>query len=129
MSRNRSKYTDAVSYSGSSLLPGRSRNAACARALRAHPQLNATFRDDALELHADANIGVGTALGNEGLIVPVLHRAQELNLFGVALRLGQLVAGARAGKLAPSSTCSRDSTVHGPAISEKCGPPIGRPAM
>jgi len=75
---------------------------ACARALRAHPQINATFRDDALELHADANIGVGTALGNEGLIVPVLHRAQELNLFGVALRLGQLVAGARAGKLAPS---------------------------
>jgi 2-oxoglutarate dehydrogenase E2 component (dihydrolipoamide succinyltransferase) len=75
---------------------------AVARALRAHPQVNATFRDDALELHADANIGVGTALGNEGLIVPVLHRAQELNLFGVALRLGQLVAGARAGKLAPS---------------------------
>jgi 2-oxoglutarate dehydrogenase E2 component (dihydrolipoamide succinyltransferase) len=63
--------------------------AACARALRAHPQVNATFHDDALELHADANIGVGTALGNEGLIVPVLHRAQELNLFGVALRLGQ----------------------------------------
>jgi 2-oxoglutarate dehydrogenase E2 component (dihydrolipoamide succinyltransferase) len=75
---------------------------ACARALRAHPQVNATFRDDALELHADANIGVGTALGVEGLIVPVLHRAQELNLFGVALRLGQLVTGARAGKLAPS---------------------------
>jgi 2-oxoglutarate dehydrogenase E2 component (dihydrolipoamide succinyltransferase) len=75
---------------------------ACARALRAHTQVNATFRDDALELHADANIGVGTALGAEGLIVPVLHRAQELNLFGVALRLGQLVAGARAGKLAPS---------------------------
>jgi 2-oxoglutarate dehydrogenase E2 component (dihydrolipoamide succinyltransferase) len=75
---------------------------ACARALRAHPQVNATFHDDALELHADANIGVGTALGVEGLIVPVLHRAQELNLFGVALRLGQLVAGARAGKLAPS---------------------------
>ena len=74
---------------------------ACARALRAHPQVNATFHDDALELHADANIGVGTALGNEGLIVPVLHRAQELNLFGVALRLGQLVAAARAGKLAP----------------------------
>jgi 2-oxoglutarate dehydrogenase E2 component (dihydrolipoamide succinyltransferase) len=75
---------------------------ACARALRAHPQVNATFRNDALELHADANIGVGTALGVEGLIVPVLHRAQELNLFSVALRLGQLVTGARAGKLAPS---------------------------
>ena len=34
--------------------------------------------------------------------MPVLHRAQELNLFGIALRLGQLVAAARAGKLAPA---------------------------
>jgi 2-oxoglutarate dehydrogenase E2 component (dihydrolipoamide succinyltransferase) len=76
--------------------------AACARALRAHPQVNATFHEDSLELHADANIGVGTALGNDGLIVPVLQRAQELDLFGIALRLGQLVAAARAGKLAPS---------------------------
>ena len=76
--------------------------AACARALRAHPQVNATFHENALELHPDANIGVGTALGNDGLIVPVLHRAQDLNLFGIALRLGQLVAAARAGKLAPS---------------------------
>jgi 2-oxoglutarate dehydrogenase E2 component (dihydrolipoamide succinyltransferase) len=76
--------------------------AACARALRAHPRVNATFHEDSLELHADANIGIGTALGNDGLIVPVLQRAQELNLFGVALRLGQLVAAARAGKLVPS---------------------------
>lgn len=75
---------------------------ACARALRAHPRVNATFHEDSLELHADANIGIGTALGNDGLIVPVLQRAQELNLLGVALRLGQLVAAARAGKLVPS---------------------------
>jgi 2-oxoglutarate dehydrogenase E2 component (dihydrolipoamide succinyltransferase) len=76
--------------------------AACASALRAHPRVNATFHEDSLELHADANIGIGTALGNDGLIVPVLQRAQELNLLGVALRLGQLVAAARAGKLVPS---------------------------
>lgn len=74
---------------------------ACARALRAIPEVNATFHDDALELHADANIGVGTALGNKGLIVPVIHRAQGLNLFGLARRLGQVVEAARAGKLAP----------------------------
>jgi 2-oxoglutarate dehydrogenase E2 component (dihydrolipoamide succinyltransferase) len=76
--------------------------AACARALCAHPRVNATFQEDSLQLHADANIGIGTALGNDGLIVPVLQRAQDLNLFGIALRLGQLVAAARAGKLAPS---------------------------
>jgi 2-oxoglutarate dehydrogenase E2 component (dihydrolipoamide succinyltransferase) len=74
---------------------------ACAQALRAHREINATFHSDALELHADVNIGVGTALGNKGLIVPVIHRAQGLNLFGTAQRLGQLVEAARAGKLSP----------------------------
>jgi 2-oxoglutarate dehydrogenase E2 component (dihydrolipoamide succinyltransferase) len=74
---------------------------ACVSALRAHREVNATFLPDALELHADVNIGVGTALGNKGLIVPVIHRAQELDLFGVAQQLGRLVAAARAGKLAP----------------------------
>ena len=75
--------------------------AACARALQAHPSLNATYHEDALELHADANIGVGTALGNEGLIVPVIHRAQGLDLEGIARRMGELVAAAREGRLAP----------------------------
>ncbi len=75
--------------------------AACARALLAHPSVNATFHEDALELHSDANIGVGTALGNEGLIVPVIHRAQGLQLPEIARRLGQLVTAARTGKLAP----------------------------
>jgi 2-oxoglutarate dehydrogenase E2 component (dihydrolipoamide succinyltransferase) len=74
---------------------------ACAQALRAHREINSTFHSDALELHADVNIGVGTALGNKGLIVPVIHRAQGLNLFGMAQRLGQLVEAARAGKLSP----------------------------
>jgi 2-oxoglutarate dehydrogenase E2 component (dihydrolipoamide succinyltransferase) len=75
--------------------------AACARALIAHPTVNATFHEDALELHPDANIGVGTALGNDGLIVPVIHQAQHMSLQQLAARLGQLVGAARAGRLAP----------------------------
>jgi 2-oxoglutarate dehydrogenase E2 component (dihydrolipoamide succinyltransferase) len=74
---------------------------ACARALRAHPEVNATFHEDALQLHGDVNIGVGTALGNKGLIVPVIHSAQDLKLFELAQRLNQLVEAARAGKLNP----------------------------
>ena len=74
---------------------------ACARALRAHPELNSTFLPDALQLHVDINIGVGTALGSKGLIVPVIHRAQGLDLFGIAQRLGYLVEAARAGRLTP----------------------------
>jgi 2-oxoglutarate dehydrogenase E2 component (dihydrolipoamide succinyltransferase) len=74
---------------------------ACVQALRVHREVNATFHADALELHANVNVGVGTALGSEGLIVPVIHRAQELSLFEVAQRLERLVQTARAGKLAP----------------------------
>jgi 2-oxoglutarate dehydrogenase E2 component (dihydrolipoamide succinyltransferase) len=74
---------------------------ACVRALRAHPEVNATFRQDATELHGDVNIGVGTALGDKGLIVPVIHRAQHLNLFEIARRLQKAVESARAGKLTP----------------------------
>lgn len=74
---------------------------ACVQALRVHREINATYHPDALELHGDVNIGVGTALGNAGLIVPVLHRAQELTLFGVSQRLDQLVEAARCGKLRP----------------------------
>jgi 2-oxoglutarate dehydrogenase E2 component (dihydrolipoamide succinyltransferase) len=74
---------------------------ACARALLAEREVNATFHADALELHADVNIGIGTSLGNKGLIVPVIHRAQHLSLFGTAQRLAQLVEAARAGKLSP----------------------------
>jgi 2-oxoglutarate dehydrogenase E2 component (dihydrolipoamide succinyltransferase) len=74
---------------------------ACVRALREHPEVNATFRPDAMELHPDVNIGVGTALGDKGLIVPVIHRAQELSLLEIAQRLLHAVEAARAGKLSP----------------------------
>jgi 2-oxoglutarate dehydrogenase E2 component (dihydrolipoamide succinyltransferase) len=74
---------------------------ACVRALRMHPEVNATFRQDAMELHGDVNIGVGTALGDKGLIVPVIRRAQQLSLFEIAQRLQHAVEAARAGKLAP----------------------------
>jgi 2-oxoglutarate dehydrogenase E2 component (dihydrolipoamide succinyltransferase) len=75
--------------------------AACARALRVHREVNATFTQDAMQLHTDVNIGVGTALGTKGLIVPVIHRAQDLSLFDIAQRLNALVESARAGRLAP----------------------------
>jgi len=72
---------------------------ACVRALRMHPEVNATFRQDAMELHGDVNIGVGTALGDKGLIVPVIHRAQQLSFFEIAQHLQRVVEAARSSKL------------------------------
>ena len=98
---HRARHADEFERAGARLTLTAYFIAACAHALRVHPRVNASFHEDALELYADANIGVGTALGDEGLIVPVIHRAQTLDLLGIARRLGELVAAARAGKLAP----------------------------
>ena len=40
--------------------------------------------EDALIVHRDINLGIAVDLDNEGLIVPVVHRAEELNLRGMA---------------------------------------------
>lgn len=91
--------------------------AACARALREQPEVNASFEEDALALHAECNIGVGTALGNEGLIVPVIHAAQRLSLLEIARRLGQLVAAARDGKLTPEDVRGGTFTISNHGVS------------
>jgi 2-oxoglutarate dehydrogenase E2 component (dihydrolipoamide succinyltransferase) len=67
--------------------------------MKVAPAINSRWHDDRLELFDDINIGVGTALGNKGLIVPVLRQVQRLNLQGIAAGLDQLVEKARAEKL------------------------------
>jgi 2-oxoglutarate dehydrogenase E2 component (dihydrolipoamide succinyltransferase) len=91
--------------------------AACARALREQPEVNASFETDALVLHPECNVGVGTALGSEGLIVPVVHGAQKLSLLEIARRLGRLVAAARDGKLAPEDVRGGTFTISNHGVS------------
>jgi 2-oxoglutarate dehydrogenase E2 component (dihydrolipoamide succinyltransferase) len=73
--------------------------AAAAEAMKAAPAINSRWHDDRLEIFDDINIGVGTALGEKGLIVPVLRKVQDLSLQGVAAGLDALVEKARAEKL------------------------------
>jgi len=70
-------------------------------ALQAVPEVNSRWHDDALELFDDCNIGVATALPQGGLILPVIHRAQTLDLRATAERLQELTQRARAGTLGP----------------------------
>ncbi|WP_165064540.1 dihydrolipoamide acetyltransferase family protein [Paludisphaera rhizosphaerae] len=71
---------------------------AVAVALRRHPALNATFEPDAIVLRGEVNIGIAVAL-EEGLIVPVLHRADELGLIEIRKGSEALAAAARGGTL------------------------------
>jgi 2-oxoglutarate dehydrogenase E2 component (dihydrolipoamide succinyltransferase) len=75
---------------------------ACVEAMRVAPTVNSRWHDDFIEVFEDINIGVGTALGEKGLIVPVVQRAQALSLLGAGQTLQDLTERARAGKLKPA---------------------------
>lgn len=76
--------------------------AATVKALQAVPKVNSRWHDEALEIFSCLNIGIGTALGDEGLIVPVIQNAQDLNLMGIAKQLQLLTQKARDKDLKPS---------------------------
>jgi 2-oxoglutarate dehydrogenase E2 component (dihydrolipoamide succinyltransferase) len=81
---------------------------AAAMAMAVAPAVNGRWFEDFVEIYEDVNIGVGTALGEKGLIVPVIHKTQALSLLEIARRLTELTEKARSGKLAPSDV--RDGT-------------------
>lgn len=72
---------------------------AVALALTEHPLANASWRDGSVEFYDDANIGIAVAV-EDGLIVPVLHRAQQLSLRDVSVRIQSLTDKARSGRFA-----------------------------
>jgi 2-oxoglutarate dehydrogenase E2 component (dihydrolipoamide succinyltransferase) len=73
--------------------------AAAAQAMAAAPAVNGRWHEDHLEIFGHVNIGVGTALGEKGLVVPVIHGAQSLTLSEIAARLQDVTERARAGRL------------------------------
>lgn len=72
---------------------------AAVEALKAVPEVNSRWHDDGLEIFDDINIGIATALGSGGLIVPVIVKAQDLDLFATAQRLQDLTERARGEQL------------------------------
>src|SRR5438128_146982 len=56
-----------------------------AAALSRHPRVNASWRDGAIAQHTDINIGLAVAI-DDGLVVPVIHRADTLGLAALADR-------------------------------------------
>ncbi|MBW7837099.1 MAG: 2-oxo acid dehydrogenase subunit E2 [Sphingomonadales bacterium] len=91
--------------------------AASVKAIAAVPQVNSRFHQDGLEIFHDANIGIGTALGDKGLIVPVIKGAQGLNLYGIAERLHALTEKARTGKLTPEDVRGGTFTISNHGVS------------
>ncbi|MCQ4630044.1 2-oxo acid dehydrogenase subunit E2 [Shinella sp. CPCC 100929] len=91
--------------------------AACVAAMKAVPAVNSRWFDDRLEVFEDVNIGIGTALGDDGLVVPVIREAQNLSLSGIATRLQDLTARARAKALTPADMRGGTFTISNHGVS------------
>jgi len=91
--------------------------AAAAEAMKVAPAINSRWHDDRLELYDDVNIGVGTALGSKGLIVPVLRKVQTLSLKGIAAGLEELIEKARKEKLTASDIKGGTFTISNHGVS------------
>ncbi len=83
-------------------------------ALERHPALNATLEGELLTRHHDVNLGIAVSLGERGLIVPVIHRAQELSAEGLAQRIRDFARRAREDALAPDEVRGGTFTITSP---------------
>jgi pyruvate dehydrogenase E2 component (dihydrolipoamide acetyltransferase) len=72
---------------------------ATVEALHEWPNLNASVGDDSLIVHHRINLGIAVDLDNKGLIVPVIHGAEELTLRGMARRIRDISTRARTKQL------------------------------
>jgi 2-oxoglutarate dehydrogenase E2 component (dihydrolipoamide succinyltransferase) len=99
---------------------------AAVKALEKFPFVNASVDGKRIILKKHVNLGVAVALGNTGLIVPVIKRAEEKNFVGIARSLNDLALRARNKKLSPDDVSGGTFTVTNPGV---FGTIIGTPII
>jgi pyruvate dehydrogenase E2 component (dihydrolipoamide acetyltransferase) len=83
---------------------------ACATALTAHPEVNASWDETRILRHRQVNIGVAVAI-DDGLIVPVIRDADRKTLTEIAREAHDLTARARARRLTPDELAGGTFTI------------------
>jgi 2-oxoglutarate dehydrogenase E2 component (dihydrolipoamide succinyltransferase) len=128
----RAKHKDRFKKeTGSSLsyLPFVSR--AVVDALRAFPTVNSSIDVEAktMTLHPYVNLGVAVDLNQQGLVVPVVKDADQLNMRGIAQGITRLAAAARGGKASADDMKGSTFTITnpGPFASYASAPIINQP--
>lgn len=71
------------------------------KALAENPRLNSSFVEGELRKYQDVNIGVAVAISEE-LLVPVIHRADELTLHEIQAAITELRVKAERGRFSPA---------------------------
>jgi pyruvate dehydrogenase E2 component (dihydrolipoamide acetyltransferase) len=87
---------------------------AVAMTLRKHPRVNASYIDSDTTPyiceHDDVNVGVAVAV-NDGLVVPVIHNADQMSLAEIAKRRIELMEKAKKGILKPEEMSNGTFTI------------------
>ncbi|MDK4705659.1 2-oxo acid dehydrogenase subunit E2 [Rhizobium sp. CNPSo 4062] len=97
--RHRESHKDRLKAEGINLSYTAYFVAASVAAMKLVPEVNSQWHDDGLEIFEDIDIGVGIALGDKGLIAPIIRQAQDLQLEAIAARLQDLTNRARSSAL------------------------------
>ena len=82
--------------------------------LREFPALNATLADGVLTTYERVHLGIAVSLGDDGLIVPVIHDAQHLNAAGLGARVKDVARRARGKALTPDDVRGGTFTITNP---------------
>ena len=90
---------------------------AAAGAMAVAPAINGRWESDRIAISPAVNIGVGTALGDRGLVVPVVKDAGALTLEQIGQRLDDLTARARAGTLTAADVSGGSFTISNHGVS------------
>jgi 2-oxoglutarate dehydrogenase E2 component (dihydrolipoamide succinyltransferase) len=88
---------------------------AAVRALGEFEFLNATFAGEELEVHPSVNLGFVRVLGNDGMLVPVVHAAAGLTLRALARRVSELGERVEAHRLTADDLMGGTFTIVGAA--------------
>jgi pyruvate dehydrogenase E2 component (dihydrolipoamide acetyltransferase) len=83
---------------------------AVAHTLRAHPRVNASWREGAIIQHPEVNVALAVA-ADYGLVTPVIHQADSLTLGAIAEQRMQLVQRAQSGKQRPADLAGATFTI------------------
>jgi 2-oxoglutarate dehydrogenase E2 component (dihydrolipoamide succinyltransferase) len=109
----RDQHKDAVKKEGVNLTFLAFVAAAVTRALRENPGLNARVLEDSYALLRDINLGFAVET-EEGLVVPVVRRADELTVKGLARAIDEIATKARTGALQPDDLAGKTFTISNP---------------
>jgi 2-oxoglutarate dehydrogenase E2 component (dihydrolipoamide succinyltransferase) len=85
--------------------------------MAAAPAINGRWEQDRIAISPTIDIGVGTALGEKGLVVPVVKDAGTLSLAQIGAKLDELTRRAREGKLERSDVSGGSFTVSNHGVS------------